>query len=73
MSIIYNLIDYLIDEHKIFTNGFLVQYSAIVSENFHHTINDVHNEAGRNVIFSSCHKINTKFLGKEVIQTLDIL
>jgi hypothetical protein len=46
MSIINNFVNDFINEHKVFSNGFFIQHSAVVSENFHHSVDDVHDETG---------------------------
>jgi hypothetical protein len=41
MSVVYDLINYLINKNKVFSNGLFIEYTAVVSEYFHHTVDNV--------------------------------
>lgn len=73
MTIVDNLIDDLVDQHKVLPYALFVQHAAIVTEHLHHSINDVHHERGRYVVLRSRHKVDSEFLRKEVIQSLYVL
>ena len=42
VAIVNDLINNFIDQHEILPNAFLVKHSAVVSEHFHHSVQDVH-------------------------------
>ena len=73
MSVVNDLIDDLIDEHKVLPNTLLIQHSAIVSEDFHHSIQEVHDEGGRYVVLCSGHEEDPKLLGIEEVDSLHTL
>ena len=73
MPIVNYLINNFINEYKVFTNTFFIEHTAIVSENLHHSVYNIHNKWWRNIILSRSHKVYAKFFGKEVIQALYVL
>jgi dihydrofolate reductase len=73
MSIVNNLINDLINEHKILSDCLFVEYSAIISEHFHHSVDNIHDKARRNIVLGGGHKVYAELLGEEVVQSLNIL
>lgn len=73
MSIIDNFINNLIYQYEVLSNAFLVEDSTVISEHFHHPIENVHHERWRDVVFSSRHEVNSELLSVEEIYTLYIL
>ena len=41
MPEINDFIDDLVNKHEVFADAFFIQDAAIVTENFHHSVNDV--------------------------------
>ena len=73
MSVINNLINDLVNKDEILSDCLFIEHSAIVSENLHHTVDDVHHKAWRNIVLGGGHKVNSKLFCKEIVQPLDVL
>jgi hypothetical protein len=73
MSIVNNLIDDFINQHEILPNAFFIKHSTVVSEYFHHAVNDIHHKAWTNVVFCCRNEVNSKLFGKEEIYAIDCL
>lgn len=43
MAVVYHLIDNLVNENKVLSNAFLIEYAAVVTEDLHHAVDDVKN------------------------------
>ena len=73
MSIIDNLINDFIDEHKVLPNALLVKHSTVVSEDFHHAIDNVQNGARGYISLTGRHEVNSKLLREEVVHPVHVL
>ena len=73
MAIVYHLVNNLIYEDEILPDGFFVEHAAIISENLHHSVNDVENGRRRHICLRRCHEVNPKLLREEVIHTVHML
>jgi len=73
MPIINHLVNDLIDQHEVFTNTLFVEHPTVVSENFHHSVQDVENRRRLNVVLGRCHEVDAEFLGEEVVDAVNIL
>ena len=73
MPVVNNLVNDLIDQHKVFSNGLFVEDSAVISEHFHHSVDDVHHKTWRNIVFGGRNEVDSKFLREEIVEALDIL
>ena len=73
MPVVNNLVDDLIDQYKVLANALLVQDTAVVTEDLHHAIDDVHDETGGHVVACRRDEVDPELLGEEVIQPLDVL
>ena len=73
MAIIDHLIDDLVDEDEVFANALLVEDSAVVAEDLHHTVDDIHDGAGSGVGLAGRHKVDAELLGEEVVHSIDVL
>ena len=73
MPVVDHLVNDLVDEHKVLSNAFLVEYAAVVAEDLHHAIDDVKNGRGRHVCLAGCNEVDSEFLGEEVVDSINIL
>jgi hypothetical protein len=73
MTIVNNFVNDLVYEDEVLPNGLLVEHSAVVPKDLHHSVDDVHDKGGGDIVLGSRHKVDAKFLGKKVVQTLDVL
>jgi hypothetical protein len=73
VSIVDDLINDLVNQHKILPDRLLIQYSTEVSEYLHHPVEDIQDIGGRNVVFSSRYEEYSKFLGIEIVDSINIL
>lgn len=73
MPVVNNLINDFIDQHEVFPNCFLVEDSAVISENFHHSVDDIHHKTWRNIIFGRGDKVDSKLFCEKIVEALDIL
>ena len=73
MPVVNNLVNDLIDQHKVFSNGLFVEDSAVISEHFHHSVDNIHHETWRNVVFGSRNEVDSKLFREEIVEALDIL
>ena len=71
MTIINNLINDFIHEYEVLSDALFINYSAVISEHFHHSINELHYERLGAIVSSGRHKVESKFLGKEIVETID--
>ena len=72
MPVINDLIDDLIDEHKILPDTLLIEDAAEVTEDLHHPVQDVHDIGGRDIVLGSCHKEYSKLLRVEVANPVHV-
>ncbi len=72
MPVINNLIDDLINQYEVFSDTFFVKDSAEVTEDFHHSVQDIHYIGWRNIMFSCCHKEYSKFFCVKVVYSVHI-
>ena len=72
MSIVDDLINDLINQHEILPDAFLVKNTAKVAEDFHHSVQDIHDIGGLDIVLGCCHKVYSKFLSVEVIYTIHV-
>lgn len=72
MTVINYFINDLINENEILPNTLLANHSTIVSEYLHHSVYNVHHKRWRHIVFGCRNKVDTEFLGKEEVQSLDI-
>ena len=73
MAIIDHLIDDLVDEYEVFANTLLVKDAAVVTEDLHHAVDDVHDGAGSCIGLAGRHKVDAELLGEEVVHSIDVL
>jgi hypothetical protein len=73
MSIVDDLVYYLVDQYKVLPDALLIQHSAIVSEHLHHPVQYVHHERGRDVVLGSCDEEYAELLSVKEIDSLHIL
>jgi hypothetical protein len=73
MAIVNDLIDDFIYQHKILPNSFFIYDSTVVSEHFHHSVDDIMHKTWGYVVLGGGDKVNSKFLGEHVIQAIDVL
>lgn len=73
MTIVYNLVDDFINEHEVLADALLVEHAAIITEHFHHAVDDVHDERGRHVVLGRGHKVDAELLREEIVQAMDVL
>lgn len=73
MPIVNNLINNLINEDEVFPDGFLIEGAAVVSENFHHPVDDVHHETWGHVVLGSGHEVDAELFREKIVEALDIL
>ena len=73
MTIVDDLVDYLIDEHEVLPDRFFIQDAAVVSKNLHHAINHVvHNRWGY-IVLRSRDKVDAELLCEKVINPVNML
>lgn len=70
MAVIYYLINDLIDKRKVFPNRLFTKDSTIISEHFHHAVNDIENERGRDVVLGGCNEEYAELFSLEKVNTL---
>ena len=73
MSIVDNFIDNLVNQYKILPDALLVEDAAVVSEDFHHAIDDVEDGGGGHIGLARCHKVYAELLGEEIVHSVHIL
>lgn len=73
MAIVDYFVDDLVNEHKVAPNALLVENAAVVSKNFHHSVDNVHYGRRLHVVLRSGHEIDPKLLGEEVVNSIDVL
>ena len=73
VAVINHLIDDLVNQHKVLPNALFVQHSTVVSEDLHHSVQDIEHITGLDVVTRGGHKVNSKLLREEVVDSIDIL
>ena len=73
MAIIDHFIYDLVDEDEVFANALFIQDTAVITEDLHHSINDVHDGAGSGIGLTCSHKVDAELLGEEVVHSIDVL
>ena len=73
MPVVNNFINDLIDQHEVFPNGLFVADSTVISENFHHSVDDIHDKTWRNIVFGRGDEVYSKLFREEIVEALDIL
>ncbi len=73
MSIVNNFINDLVDEYEILSNTFLIQDSTVISEDFHHSVENVHHKRGGHIELCGCDEEDAKLLRVEIVDALYIL
>ena len=72
MTEIEHFINNLIDQDKVFPDGFFIQDSQEISEHLHTSVKSVKNEARARVVFRGYHKEHRGLLGVEVVDPIHI-
>lgn len=72
MTIVDNLVYNLVNEHKVFADALFVEDAAVVAENLHHTVYDVQNGRWGHVSLACCHKVDSKLLSEEVVDSINM-
>ena len=73
MTIVNDLVYNFIDQHKVFAYALFIEDTTVVSEDLHHAVNYVEHAGRLHVVFASSNKVDTKLLGEEVVDAIDIL
>ena len=73
VSVIDHFVNDLVDKHKVLSNALLVEYTTVVTENLHHSVDDIENGGWRDICLASCHEVDSEFLGEEIIDTIHML
>ena len=73
MAVIDHFVNNLIDEHKVLANAFFVENATIVSEDFHHTVQNVENRRWLNVVLRGGDKVDAEFLCEEIVDAINVL
>jgi hypothetical protein len=73
MTIVNNFINDFVDEHKVLSNAFFVENTAIVPKHFHHSVNDVHYKRRGHIVLGGGYEVDSKLLGKKEIEAFDVL
>jgi hypothetical protein len=73
MPVVNYLVDDLVNEHEILPDSLFVEDSAVVPEDLHHSIDDVHDKAGGDIVLGCGHKVDAELFSEKVIQTIDVL
>lgn len=73
VSIVNDLVDDFIDEYEVLADALLVEHATVISKDFHHAINDVHDERRRHVVLGRGHEVDAELLGEEIVEAMDVL
>ena len=73
VAVVDKLVYYLVDQHEVLPDTLLIQDAAIIPEDLHHAVQDVHHERRRHIVFGSGHEEYAELLSIEEIDSLHIL
>ena len=73
MAVVNNLVYDFVNQHKVLSDTLLIEHSAVVTENFHHAINDVEDSGRSHVGLARSHEVNSKFLREEIVHAIHML
>ena len=73
MPIVDNLVNDLVNKHEVLSNGLFVEHAAVVSEDLHHAIDNVQDGRRGHISLACRHKVYSKLLREEVVDTIDVL
>ena len=73
MTVVDHLVDDLVDEHEVLADALLVEHAAVVAEDLHHPVDDVHDGAGSSIGLARCYEVDAKLLREEVVDAVDVL
>ncbi len=72
MPIVDDLIYDFINQHEILPDTFLIKDTAEVTEDLHHSVEDIHHIWGLDIMFRCSHKVYSKFLSVEVVDSIHV-
>ena len=73
VSIVDHLVNDFVNEHKVLADGLFVEDAAVVAEDLHHAVDDVHNGGRRHVRLARRHEVDAKLFREEVVHAVDVL
>jgi len=73
VTVIYHFINDLVDKHEVLPDTLFIEHTAVVTENLHHSVDDIENSGRGDVRLACSHEVDSKFLGEEIIDTIHML
>lgn len=73
VSIVNDLIDNLVYQHEVLPYALLIEHSTVVSEDLHHSIQDVHHERRRHIVLGCCYEEDAELLRVEEVNAFHVL
>ncbi len=73
VAVVDDFIYDFVDKDEVFPNALFVKHSAVISEDLHHPVEDVHHIGRAHVVLRSSHEVNPELLRKKVVYPIHIL